>query len=307
MRLARQDGILVLLDDGAGLAQLGADALEVLGDHVFDQHFAPGRGGRHHIGPGLDLVGDDGIGAAVQLLDAVDLHGVGAGSADVRAHGVEEVRQIHDMRLARRVFDDRAAAGRDGGEDDVHRRADGDLVKIDARAAQAAVRRLRDHEAAAHVDIGAERRHALDVLFDGTNAEIAAAGHGRLGPAEAPEHRADQIVGRTDLSGQIVGRIHAARGGAVDLDRRAVDESDLRAEVAEDGQQHIRVADLRYILDTADAVDQKRRGDDGDRRVLRAADLHFAAQGRAAVDNVFFHVHAPFQQSGLGPILDIII
>ena len=222
-----EDGILVLLDDGAGLAQLGADALEVLGDHVLDQDLPAGRRGGHHVGACLDLVGNDGIGAAVQFFDAVDLHGIGAGAADVRAHGVEEVRQIDDMRFSRRVFNDRTAAGRHGGEDDVHRRADGDLVKIDARAAQAAVRRLGDHKAVSHVDLRSESRHALDVLFDGTNAEIAAAGHGRFGLAEATEHRADQIVGRADLSGQIVRRIHAARGGAVDLDRRAVDEPDL--------------------------------------------------------------------------------
>ena len=227
LRALDEDGVLIFLDDRTGLAQLGADAFKVLGDHVFDQHFAAGRSGCHHIGPGLDLVGDDGIGAAVQLLHAVDLDRVGACAADIRSHGVEEVRQVDDMRLSRRIFDDRAAARRHGGEDNVHRRADRDLVKIDARTAQAALRRLGDHKAVAYVHLGAERRHALDVLFDGANAEIAAAGHGRLGLAEAPEHRADQIIGGADLSGEIVRSVDAARRGAVDLDRRAVDESDL--------------------------------------------------------------------------------
>ena len=211
------------------------------------------------------------------------------------------------MRLTRGVFDDGTAVRQRRGEDDVHRRADRYLVKIDARAVQLAVRRFGIDEAVAHVDVGSERRHALDMLLDRTDAEIAAAGHRGLGAAEAAEHRADEVIRRADLARQIERRVDAANARAVDLDGRFVDKANLSAEVAEDRQQHIGIADLGNIFDPADAVDQKRRGDDRDSGVFRPADLHFAAQCRAAVDNILFHVIAPFRHSGFRPIVDSII
>ena len=56
---------------------------------------------------------------------------VGAGALDVRAHGVEEVGQIHDVGLLGRVFDDGGALCQHGGHHDVHGGAHGDNVQID--------------------------------------------------------------------------------------------------------------------------------------------------------------------------------
>ena len=55
----------------------------MLGDHVADQQPPAGGGHGSHIGTGLDLVGDDAVGAAGELFHAADVDGVGARALDV--------------------------------------------------------------------------------------------------------------------------------------------------------------------------------------------------------------------------------
>ena len=72
----------------ADLLELDGDRFQVLGDDVFDEDIPAGGGGRYHEGPGLDLVGDDGILGAVEGLDAADLDDVGARAHDFGPHRV---------------------------------------------------------------------------------------------------------------------------------------------------------------------------------------------------------------------------
>ena len=264
----------------------------MLGNDVFDQDFSPDGGGGGHVGAGLDLVGDDGVGAAVELLHAVDLDGVRTGAANVRAHGVEEVGKIDDVRLARCIFDDRASLGEHGGDHNVHRRADGDLIEIYARAAQPSAGDVRGDEIG-NIDLRAEGVHALDVLVDRPDAEVAAARHRRAGNAKPAEHRADKIVRRADLAHAVIVRAHPGGVRRVDLHGGAVDLLDLRAERFEDEQQRLGIADLGQVFNAAFAVYHERRRNDGYRRILRAADLHFAVQTVAASDSISFQVLTP--------------
>ena len=61
---AHQQRVVLLLHHDAHLHQLGADAVHVLGNDVLQQHLTAGGGHGGHIGAGLDLVGDDAVGAA---------------------------------------------------------------------------------------------------------------------------------------------------------------------------------------------------------------------------------------------------
>ena len=291
-RRADEDGFAVFLHRDAHFAEFRGDAVKVLGNDVFDQDFSPDGGGGGHVGAGLDLVGNDGVGAAVELLHAVDLDGVRTGAANVRAHGVEEVGKIDDVRLARRVFDDRASLGEHGGDHNVHRRADGDLIEIYARAAQPSAGDVRGDEIG-NIDLRAEGVHALDVLVDRPDAEVAAARHRRAGNAEPAEHRADKIVRRADLAHAVIVRAHPGGVRRVDLHGGAVDLLDLRAERFENEQQRLGIADLGQVFNAAFAVYHERRRNDGYRRILRAADLHFAVQTVAASDSISFQVLTP--------------
>ena len=218
--------------------------------------------------------------------NALNFNGVGTRAADVGAHGVEEVGEIDDVRLLGRVFDHGVSLRQNGGHHDVHGRAHGNHIQIDAGAVEPGSLTGGVDKAALHHHVRAQRGKALDVLVDGAHAEVAAAGHGDLRPVEPAQQGADQIIGRADAPRQLIGGAGGADVGAVDLHRVGIDCAHARAQLSQDLQKKLHVGDLRDILDTANAVHQQRGGQDGHRRVLRAADLHLAEQGLSAPDHI---------------------
>ena len=287
-RALYKHGILVLLHDGSGLAELCTDALKMLRDDVLHEHFPACRRGGDHVGARLDLVGNDSVAAAMELLDAVHLDGIGARAADIRAHGIEEVCKVNYMRLARGVLDDGTPLSEGRRKDYIHRRADGDLVEIYSRAVELTVSRGGIHKAVADVNIRAQSGHALDMLVYRTDAEVAAAGHGGLRGAEAAEHCADKIVRSSYLAHEVIRRVAVMDVRAVYFYGGFIYKADFRAEVGQDRQKHIRVAYLGEVLYTAHAVNHQSRRDYRDRRILRSAYLNFAVQRAAALNNIFF-------------------
>ena len=284
---AHQQGVVVLLYRHTHLHQLGADAVHVLGDDVLQQELSAGGGHRRHVGAGLDLVGDDAVGTAAETLHAADLDGVGAGALDVRAHGVQEVGQIHDVRLLGGVFDGGDAVSQCSGHHDVHGGAHGDNVQIHRRAGETAVLGGGVDEAALHGDVSSHGGEALDVLVDGADTEVAAAGHGHSRLSEAAQQSAQQVVAGADAAGQIVGRAGTVDGVAVDLHRVTVQHADVGAQLLQNGEEQGHIADLGNVFDAADTVHQQGGGNDGDGGIFCTADGHFAKQRTAAMDNVF--------------------
>ena len=161
---------------------------------VADGNPAPGRSGGSHVGARLDLVGDDGIGYAVQILHTADLDDVGTGAADVGAHRVEEVRQVDDVRFLGGVLQDRLTLRLDGGEHQVDGRADGYGIKINARTVEGTRGGALDDSAVDQLVLRAHQREALQVLVDRTHAEVAAAGQGDLRVVETAQKRAQKVV-----------------------------------------------------------------------------------------------------------------
>src|SRR5690606_20431013 len=131
--------------------------------------------GRHGAqeGAGLDAVGHDTVGGAVQAFHALDDDAVGAVAFDVRAHGDQDLGQVDDLGFAGGVFQHGAAFGQGGGHHQVFRAGHGDHVRQDARAAQAFG--LGHDEAVLDADARAHGGQALDVLVDRPLADRAAA------------------------------------------------------------------------------------------------------------------------------------
>ena len=226
------DRVVILRNLCTHLAQLRGDAVEVLRNDVIDRHIAAHGSRRSHIGSGLDLVGNDRVIAALQLANAANLNDIGSRAGYLRAHSVQEVRKVNDMRLLRAVFDDRHAAAKNGSKQNVHRRADGNNVKVHMAALEAAIGRICADIAAQLLDARAHRLKALDVLVDGTHAEIAAAGHGDARVAKASELCADEIVGSADAAHKIDGCRSVAHVRAVDLERVPAEAADVRAHIS---------------------------------------------------------------------------
>ena len=78
--------------------------------------------------------------------------------------------------------------------------------------------------------------------------------------------------------------------GAVDLHRVGIDGTDTGAQLLQNFQAHSHIGDLGDIFNTAHAVYQQCGGDDRDRGILGAADLHFAKQGLTALYNIFCQI-----------------
>ena len=66
--------------------------------------------------------------------------------------------------------------------------------------------------------------------------------------------------------------------------------ADLRAHLVEDLEQEADVGYIGDVLDAADALDQKRGGQDAHRGVFGPGDHDLAVEGLAAVDHVLDHV-----------------
>ena len=116
--VARDDEVLPARDDDVVAVELGAQAeavedeadhAQVVGDRVADAQLAAGHARERHERADLDVVGADRVIAAVQLGGAVDGQHVGADALDAGAHLHEHPREVLDVRLARRVADDRHA------------------------------------------------------------------------------------------------------------------------------------------------------------------------------------------------------
>ena len=101
------------------------------------------------------------------------------------------------MRFLGAIFDHRVPLSQRGGHHDVHGSAYGHHIQIDVGSGETAGLHDGVDIAALRGDTGTQSGKALYMLVDGADAaEIAAAGHGDLGSAEAPQQRADEIVGR---------------------------------------------------------------------------------------------------------------
>ncbi|MPM43145.1 hypothetical protein SDC9_89818 [bioreactor metagenome] len=287
---AHQHRVVLLLHLDAHLQQLGGDALQVLGNHVADEQLAAGGRNGGHIGACLDLVGNDRIGSAAEPVHSADFNDVGTSAHDIGAHGVEEVGKVHDMRLLGGVFNHRHAVGQSGGQHNVHSCADGHDVQIDLRALKTAVFGHGVNVAAAYIHSGSHGFKAFDMLVDGTAAEVAAAGRRHLGLSEAAQESADKIIGGPNFAGQLVRNFTVTDAGAVDVYRGAVHGAHLGAQILKNFKTQRYVADLRDIFNSADPVHQQSGGDDGYRRVFRAADFHGAMQLPAAMDHIFCQI-----------------
>ena len=194
------------------------------------------------------------------------------------------------MRLTGCVFYDSPAGRKRCGKDYIHRCTDRDLIKVYLCTVQSAVGGFGVNKTVFDLDICAQGSHALNMLVYRANTEVAAAGHGGLCTAEAAEHCAYQIIRCTNLAHKIkrcIGKFHIT---AVDLNSRFIYKLDLCAKMGEDGKQHIGVAYLRHIFNTADTVDHQRRRDYCDRCVFRSAYINFALKRLSAVNHILFHL-----------------
>ena len=122
-------------------------------------------------------------------------------------------------------------------------------------------------------DVCAECLKALDMLVDRTDADVAAAGIGSLGSAEAAELRAENIVGRAEFLHKVIRSGTGNDTRCVDFIGGFINTPDS----CTDGSKYLKsirnIADHRDIAERAFIFGQNRAEYDGDSGVFHAAHL----------------------------------
>ena len=108
-----------------------------------------------------------------------------------------------------------------------------------------------------------------------------------MGMAEAPQQRTHQIIAGAHFLHQIVVRLGAVDGGAIDFYHMGFRAVDICAHALQDVQQNAYIGNVGYIFNAAFAADQQRSRQDSDRCVFCAADGDGAAEGLAAVNFIY--------------------
>ena len=160
----------------------------------------------------------------MHFFDAVNLDNVGTGTVHVGTHHVQKVGKIHDVRLTGDVFQHGRALGQHSSQHGVHRSANGNGVKKDMCADK--VVGLDMDLAVFHRVLSPKGCESLQVLVDGTRAEITAARHSDLARPKAAQQRAQKVVAGPHLAGKLVRYLSAVNMGGVNLVGAAADHAD---------------------------------------------------------------------------------
>lgn len=307
-RVPETDALVLHLEGAADLPEGVQEGHHLQLAGAADVDVAPGGQRRAGPGSGLQAVRQRAVGVAAQLVDAGDQDGPVGAQGDDRAHLLQHADQVDDLRLDGRVAQLGDALGEDGGEQHLLGRADRGVGQLDLGAAQAL---LGDQVGALRVllDGGAELAQHLEVEVDRTAADVAAAQARDEGVAEAVQQRAAEQD--RDPRGA---RVRVDVGDVRTLHVRRV-EDQLAVLVAgphgdpvqlEQSADHLDVADVRDVAQSAGALAEE-GGDHGlGHQVLRTADADLAFERVSAVDQQDVVGHRSrnpgCQRSGKAPV-----
>ena len=191
------------------------------------------------------------------------------------------------MGLTGGVFNNGIALSQHRSHHNIHGSAHAHHIEVDVGTLHTTVLGTGGNIAALHADGSAHGGEALDMLVDGTDAKVAATGHGDGSLALTTQQCAQQIVAGADAAGQIVTGAGGMDMAAVDLHSVAIQHADTGTQLLQHGEEQRHIADLGNILNAANAIHQQCCGDDAHGGVLRAGDGHLTEQGAAATNHVF--------------------
>ena len=299
------------IDVVAPLLQVHAQAAEgvrndaqVVPRHILDGDFALVDGGHADERAHLDHIRQNAVVCAVELLHAVDPQEVGAHAVDERAHPVEHLAQLLQVRLAGGVVDGGRAPRKDGGHHDIGRTGHGSLVQQHIAAGQPVLGGQMERTAGGVIlHVGAQGDHAREVRVHAPAADLVAA---RLREPRVPEaaqqrshdhHRpAERRALLHELLRLDVRRVHLVRLEPVGALLQALD---LHTHPLQQADEVLHVQDLRNVGENDRIGRQQHRADDFQGLVLRALRGDFAGQLVSAFDDEFSHITRALLQGGV--------
>ena len=198
-------GVAPGLDSHAGLAHFVEHRAEVAGVAIAQRHVTV----RHRTGEGvgcrLDPVGDHPVLRPPEPSHALDSDRRAAGAGDFCAHGVEELGQVLDLRLAGGAVNECFALGQARGHQHVGRAENrGAATAAEEALAAGQPLGLGVHVTGLDADFCAKVAHALEVQIDRARADDTASGHRHLGLVEAAHERPENTDRATHFADQVV-------------------------------------------------------------------------------------------------------
>jgi hypothetical protein len=190
------------------------------------------------------------------------------------------------VRLAGGIPNGRLAGREHGGHDGVLGRHHARLVEEDRARAQA----IRSHlVAAVDLDLDAELAERVDVRVEAAAADHVAAGrrHGRA--AEAREQWAGEQERGADPAAQLRVELGLVRACGVDPDDVLADPLGVGADVGQDLDHRLDVADPGDVRQRDGLLGEQRRREDRQGAVLVPGGSDPSVQGPAALDDEGLH------------------
>ena len=202
-------------------------------------------------GTSLNAVADRHMVGRVELLHAFDAHDMRASIDDLRAHVIEHVCQIDNLRLTCRILNDGRALCLDGTHQDVLCSTYAGEIERDNGAMQAS-RAISANVAVVVVDLHAKCRQTRQMLVDRAGTNVASAGHGHNGLAETRDKRAKNRDACTHLRNVLIGSDPVAHRLGVD-DELMLPMNNAGAERLEHLAHEPDIRDVRHIAEVIDA------------------------------------------------------
>ena len=215
----------------------------MLRNQVFHTDIAPRNCRREHEGACLNLIRDNRIGGAVKPRHTDNADHIGACALDIRAHAVQKVCDVHNVRFLCRILEYGSSLRECRCHHHIDGCADRDNIEKDMLAAKSLRRNANPSVDKFH--LSAECREALQMLVYGALSDITAARHRHIRPPVLAEQGADQIIrGANPLH---ILRFHRERrdGFAVDAHGVRVKTRHFRPDLPDCLQHHIDIPDVR--------------------------------------------------------------
>ena len=177
----------------------------MLRDNILDCNITLCCHGSAHKCSRLNLIRDNRILCAMQLMHAADTDNIRTCALNIGAHAVKEVCHVNNMRLFRRIFKNCIALSQSCRHHHVDCRTNCHNIKINMRAAE--LLRLCDNHTIFNTDLCAKHLETFKMLVDWAAADITSARKGYFRTFVLSETGSQKIIGCSDFSYKAV--IHA--------------------------------------------------------------------------------------------------
>ena len=281
------DPVFAGFNIGTGFAQFCQYRVQRIRLGVAADDLTAGDGCSDQEGPGFDTVRQDAIYTTTQTCNAFNGNTIGALTGDLRAQRIQEVRGIHDLRLAGGVLDDGGAFGQRRCGHDGDGSANAYFVHHDVGAFQTAIHG-RLHIALFQLNFCAQLLKAKNVQVHRTRANGATARQRNLALSKTGHQRTQRPDGCTHGLHQIVRGGEVIHVAGVDPDGSVT--LNLGTQLAEQFHGGINVFQLRYVLDLYRLFRKQCGEEDRQRGIFSAGNCDFALETRRPLNTKFVHV-----------------